>query len=272
MDKFILVPTDFSEAADNALKHAIYTAKQANATVYLLNLCKSSSQIDETKNQLKEQADKVETKVNIECIVRVGSFKDIPLIGKELSVDFIFMGTHGANGMQKILGLNALKLVSKSDATFIIVQKNTPLPSGYKTILVPISFYFESKQKIKVISSIAQYFGSLICFIYQDESDSRIKAKVLQNLKSMKTLLDNKGLKYEVKTSSGKNFNADTLSVASEIGAELIAIMNMQKDDLIGSGLLGQNYEQELIMNDQQIPIMILNPNLTRLPSSVLAQ
>ena len=135
--------------------------------------------------------------------------------------------------------------------------------------MVPTSFHFENKQKIMAVATLAKYFGSKIYFIYND-SDALMKKKSLQNLNGMKKFLDSKGLSYDEVISTGKNFNQDTLVSAANIGAELIAIMNMQKNDLLGTGLFGKNYEQELIMNDQKIPILILNPKTTQLLGNTL--
>ena len=174
------------------------------------------------------------------------------------------MGTHGAKGMQKVMGSNALTIVTQSKVPFIIVQEGASTPLGYKKILVPTSFHFENKQKIVTVAIIAKYFNSKICFIYSD-IDPVTKTKSLQNLTGMKRYLDKKGVEYEIATSSSNNFNKDTLTTAKNIGTELIAIMNMQKDDVLGTGLFGKHYEQELIINDQQIPVLILNPLQTRL-------
>ena len=163
MNTFILVPTDFTEAADSALQHAVFTAKRTGAKIYLLHLCKSSKDIGPAKVKLEEQS-KQQSAFNakIELLARVGDFKDIPLIAKELEAEIIFMGTHGAQGAQKIMGSNALKLVTRSETPFIIVQKGAPAPTGYRKIIVPTSFHFESKQKIMAVAEISKYFNSKI--------------------------------------------------------------------------------------------------------------
>ena len=270
MNSFILVPTDFTEAANTALKHGAFAAEKSGSKLYLLHLCKSNSELDDAKKRVKDQIAEVETTAEVEGVVRVGDFKDITQIAKEMSVELIFLGTHGAKGMQKVMGSNALKLVTNSDIPFIIIQKGAPIPTGYQKILAPTSFHFESKQKIKAIASIANYFKSVVYFVYKEESDVALKAKNLSNLKFMKKQLDNEGIRYGVKTSRGKNFNNDTLAIAKETEADLIAIMNMQKSSIFGSGLLGDKYEQELLMNDLLIPVLIISPKQTNLTPGVL--
>ena len=77
----------------------------------------------------------------------------------------------------------------------------------------------------------------------------------------MSQYLEKNGVKYSIEISPNKDYNSDTVLLGAKINANLIAIMNMQKDDLLGTGIFGDNYEQELIMNKAGIPILILNPH-----------
>ncbi len=260
MNNSILVPTDFSEAADKALEHAIIMGNKSGAKIILLNICSSDSQINDAYEKLALQIKKVKTECMIEPLVRIGAFTDIPEISKEFDLDIIFLGTHGPQGMQKITGSHALKIVSKSETPCIIVQKDSPTPSSYGKLLATTSFHFETKQKIQAVGIIAKQFNSEVCLIYNDV-DPIMKAKSLKNVQFMKQHLDKEGVRCSVETSTNKDYNADTIALGAEINANLIAIMNMQKDDVLGSGLLGNNYEQELIMNKAKIPVLILNPN-----------
>ncbi len=260
MNKSILVPTDFSKAADKALEHAIVMANKTGGKILLLNICSSNSGIEKSKEKLNAQINSVDSQCDIEPLVRVGGFIDIPEISKEFDLDIIFLGTHGPQGMQKITGSHALKIVTKSKTPCIIVQKDSPTPSGYDKLLATTSFHFENKQKIQAVGIIAKHFNSEVCLVYNDV-DPIMKAKSLKNVQFMKQHLDKEGVSYSVETSTNKDYNADTIALGSEISANLIAIMNMQKDDVLGTGLLGKNYEQELIMNDAKIPVLILNPN-----------
>ena len=271
MISFILVPTDFTEATDKALQHAVFMANYSNSKIYLLNLCEPASLIKESSTKLDAQISTLKTPINIEAVVRVGNYKSIPLIAQELAVELIFLGTHGAHGMQKIMGSNALKIVTRSEIPFIIVQKDSPLPTGYNKILAPTNIYFENKQKIMAIATIAKYFKSKVFFIYSD-GDPMIKERSLRNLNVMARFLTKKRINYEKIISSGENFNHEILETASDIDADIIAIMNMQKDDLLGAGLFGKHYEQEIIMNKHHIPVLILNPIMCQIGGSAIVK
>tara|TARA_B100000809_G_scaffold264907_1_gene322095 strand:+ start:1341 stop:2162 length:822 start_codon:yes stop_codon:yes gene_type:complete len=258
----ILVPTDYSEASDTAIEHAAVMGNKTGAKIVLVNLCSSESEIVSAKEKLLLHSKKINYNIVVETTVRVGSYTDIPLIGKELSVDIMFLGSHGVHGVQKIFGSHSLEIVTDSEIPFIIVQKDSPIPSGYNKLLVTTRFHFENKQKIQVVGMIAKYFNSQVYILYNNV-DPYMKAKSLNNVQFMQKHLDNIGVNYFVEKSTNENYNADTIALGVKINADLIAIMNMQKDDILGSGLLGNKYEEELIMNTAKIPILILNPNIS---------
>ena len=257
-----LVPTDFTDAANTALRHAVNTAEFSNAELSVVHLCKSTKEIVSAKKKLDDWIGSIAPNVEIVPLVRVGDFKDIAVTAKEVSAEMIFMGTHGAVGLQKIKGSNALKLVTNSTIPFVIVQKDSNVSDegGYKTILATISHNRESKQKVKAVIAIAKYFGSKVILLYKDEKDDDLRIDTATNLVFVKKQLDAEGIKYDVKLSTGKNFNEDTINAAKKYNVDLITIMNMQMNTILGTGLLGPNYEQEILMNTANIPVMIVSP------------
>ncbi|MFT5820099.1 MAG: nucleotide-binding universal stress UspA family protein [Crocinitomix sp.] len=271
MEPTILVPTDFSDAANTALRHAIQTALSSKAKLNVVHFCASKDDIVSAKKKLTEWIESIDNETPINAIVRVGSFKDISDMSKESGAELIFMGTHGAKGLQKVLGSNALKLVTNSQIPYVIVQKNTKIPEdgGFKTILATASHNRESKQKIKAVIAIAKYFNSHVILLYKDEKDESLRIDTATNLVFMKKQLDQAGIAYSIKLSKGKNFNEDTINTSVKYNVDLITIMNMQMNTILGTGLLGPNYEQELLMNKENIPIMIVSPTLNSLLGNV---
>ncbi|NOQ71241.1 MAG: hypothetical protein GQ574_04535 [Crocinitomix sp.] len=264
MEPTILVPTDFSDAAATALRHAIQTALFSKSKLNVIHFCASKKDILPAKKKLDEWIKSINDEVAINAVIRVGSFKDIAVMSKESAAELIFMGTHGATGMQKVLGSNALKLVTNSQIPYVIVQKNSKIPEdgGFKTILATASHNRENKQKIKAVIAIAKYFNSHVILLYKEEKDESLKIDTATNLVFMKRQLDQEGISYSIELSKGKNFNEDTINTAKQYNVDLITIMNMQMNTILGTGLLGPNYEQELLMNKENIPVMIVSPTL----------
>ena len=56
----------------------------------------------------------------------------------------------------------------------------------------------------------------------------------------------------------GGDFVDQLLDLAGEIDADLITIMNMQRGSLMG--MFGARYEQQIITNEDQIPVLCVNP------------
>jgi len=141
--KKILIPTDFSQNAEYALKVAAQIAKKNNGEIILLHMLElphqssdaigSGTDIPEImffKNaairKLEELMDedyldglKVSDIVQFEL-----AFDGILKISQINNVDLIVMGSHGASGYKEMfIGSNAEKVVRNSDVPVLIIKK-----------------------------------------------------------------------------------------------------------------------------------------------------
>lgn len=132
--KKILVPTDFSENANQALHYAIQIANKFGATIYVVHAYQISSSTgrlisidhiveEDREKELAILLQKVKplmaAEASIEGYVRRGSaVETLVAAANKLTADVIIMGTTGASGMKKMfLGSTASN-----------VMKNTVLP------------------------------------------------------------------------------------------------------------------------------------------------
>jgi len=259
----ILVPHDFSSIADNAIAHAAKMAKSFNGGVYLLNVVGKAKEVDAAREKLNKIADAASSKYGVDIlgIVRIGNiFDDIGDAASEIGAGYIVMGTHGAKGMQKIMGSYALKVISHSKIPFIIVQEKGPSATdAYDDVCVPIDYSDVTKQKLKIAADIANHFGSKIHIFTAKESDEFLQVKLDREIKFAKNYFDEKAVKYDVSaaTDSG-NFKQQLVKYAAKIDADMIAIVNTREGALLPD-MFGSD-EQEVIANDAQIPVLITNP------------
>lgn len=271
-NKSFIVPHDFSEVADNALSHAITTAKVVEAKIYLLHVVSKNKEIIEAENKLKEIIKKFEAE-NVEIIpkVRLGNiFDDIGDFAAEHHAELIFMGTHGASGWQHIAGSHALKVITNSSVPFIIVQRETQIGStGYDDIVVPLDLHRETKQKLAIVASMATYFKSRVHVVTPNEVDEFLKNKVSANVLFAKRFFEERGIEMTVTVAPSSGFDKEVVKIAIEKDADLISIMNLNKNNLF-VGAFGSNYEQYMITNDAKIPILVVNPMDTPYGASVL--
>lgn len=260
--KPILVPTDFSEVAHTAINHAVELAKTINSSVVILHVVKNEGEIASTNDKLEEElklAKSIEGNVKITKLVKVGNiFDDIGDAADDVKASLIVMGTHGASGWQKLTGSKALKVITNSQVPFIVVQKQVMKKSGYDSIVVPLDLHNETKQKLQIVADMATYFDSEVHIVTPKETDEFLIHKLNGNIAWAKKYLSERGIKNTTHISKKKgDFVKQMLEVADEVNADLISIMNLQKNSLIG---MLSNYEQEIITNKSQIPVLCVNP------------
>ncbi len=264
MGKAILVPTDFTKVARVALEHAVQTAKVIDGHIILLHVVDKPDQVEGAKGKLKEEAEivrKSDANISIEEMVRIGNiFDDIGDTATEIGAQLIFMGTHGASGWQKIVGSHALKVITHSEVPFIVVQDKGIKESGYDDIVVPLDLHKETKQKLEIVANMAKYFNSKVHLITPEESDEYFVNQLERNLYFAKNYLGERDIEFTTKKAPKRDFDDQIIEHANNIDADLITIMNLQKNSLMGMGLLGSNYEQHLITNKYNIPVLLVNP------------
>ena len=259
----LLVPTDFTNEAHSAIQHAVKLGVIVQAEVILLNVVKDKSDIPAATTKLKEEekwAKTVNDQINVRSIVRVGNiFDDIGDAASELGVSLIIMGTHGASGWQKITGSYALKVITNSSVPFIVVQDQLMNDTGYDSIVVPLDLNNETKQKLEMVASIAHYFDSEVHLITPNESDEFLSNKLKANRIWAAKYLKGKNVKFTTQiVDDGDNLLEGVFKLSKKVEADLIAIMNLQKNSLMG--VLGSSYQQEIIANKAKVPVLCLNP------------
>ena len=259
----LLVPTDFTNEAHSAIQHAVKLGVIVQAEVILLNVVKDKSDIPAATTKLKEEekwAKTVNDQIDVRSIVRVGNiFDDIGDAASELGVSLIIMGTHGASGWQKITGSYALKVITNSSVPFIVVQDQLMNDTGYDSIVVPLDLNNETKQKLEMVASIAHYFDSEVHLITPNESDEFLSNKLKANRIWAAKYLKAKNVKFTTQiVDDGDNLLEGVFKLSKKVEADLIAIMNLQKNSLMG--VLGSSYQQEIIANKAKVPVLCLNP------------
>lgn len=259
----VLVPHDFSTVADCAVNHASKIANSFGGEVHLLHVVSKQKEIESVKEKLTKIAEKAEknTAATFHIIVRIGNiFEDIGDVASEIGAEFIVMGTHGAKGMQKIMGSYALRVISNSKVPFVIVQNKDPKKADtYDDIVVPVDYSEVTKQKLAVAANIAIQFGSKIHLFYELESDEFLKKKLDRELSFARNYFLERKITYTINLAEESgSFKKQLIKFSARIDADLIAVVNTQEGALLPD-FFGSE-EQEVIANDAEIPVIITNP------------
>ncbi len=262
--KKLIVPYDFSEVSESAVEHALVTASVVNADVHVIHVVAKKEEVKEVKSKLEEEINKLKAaskSSNVEIIshIRVGNiFDDIAEFSSELGAELIFMGTHGAHGWQHITGSHALKVVTSSPTPFVIVQENKIKESGYDNIVVPLDLHKETKQKLTLVANMAKYFNSKVHVIIPDETDEFLKHTVKANIIFANKFFNERGIDISTTLAPSSGFDKEVIKHAVKVDADLITIMNLQKNQIFGA--ITGNHEQYMITNDAKIPVLMVNP------------
>jgi nucleotide-binding universal stress UspA family protein len=267
----ILVPTDFSSEAECAIVHACTIASKTGDEVKLLHVINKESLADLKKN--KEDIGSLQQKLDSQCTYYAGKFGvKMSSMLKEGSIftvigdvaddeksQLIVMGTHGVKGMQHITGAFALKVIASSSVPVVVVQRRLPMHGGYIKIVSPIDFSIETKQKTLQTMSVAKMFDSEVHLFTQAGSDDDLVNKIKLNTQFVKRHLEEQDIKVTITNQpKSADFGKDFIAYAKEIDADLIVILTTVekgiKDIVLGTE------EQKVINNQEEIPVMVVNP------------
>jgi len=183
--KRILVPTDFSDCAINAVDVAIQLAKKTKAEVHFLHTMytpvewvklplEKELQHPEIKaaiglaknelNKLEKRAEKLGVKASSMLVFDRGR-EEIEKHAKPAKYDLLVMGSHGVKGVKEIVGSNTQKVLRYSQVPVLVV-KGKAKSFDYKTILFASDFSAEAHKCFKSVVAFAEILGAKIQLLY----------------------------------------------------------------------------------------------------------
>lgn len=274
----ILVPTDFSEVANNALGHALKIADVYKNEITLLNiqdegglfgLFGSEEKMSLIKDAVDMKMDKLISdsakdfpNVKINKRFEYGKiYKVITEIAEKENFDSIVMGTNGASGLQQITGSNASRVINYAKVPVVVVKEQPIGKGGYQKIVLPIDLSRESRQKVTWAIHLGKRFNSTIHVIYENTSNDEVKHRIFAAVNQTQDILDQNNANYIVRGLDEEkypdSFAEDTLAYATEIDADLIMIMSQQEKGF-SEFLLG-SYAQQIVNHSGKVPVMCIN-------------
>ncbi len=227
--KKILVPTDFSSCAVNALNFAVQTAKLYPVEINLLHVVDISDRfysdrldlVRDELNTISEEADKnlnqvklsiAETEsVVINTFLREGSIEDNILeMCEALEIDLVVMGTFGINGLQdRIWGSRTAGLTGQTKVPLMVVpyEYDWKIPGK---LLFATSHFEEDNNVFREIASLLQIFKATLDVVVFTDEDTADAAEFLEHGMNM--------AEYERKLK--KRFNTQMLAAMHLSGHE----------------------------------------------------
>jgi nucleotide-binding universal stress UspA family protein len=240
--KRILIPTDFSEHAEYALRVAAQIAKKNNGEIILLHMLELPHQAGDAigaghnipeimffKNKaiskLEElmDADFLDGIEVSEIVQFEKAFDGILNISKKNNVDLIVMGSHGANGFQEMLiGSNTEKVVRFSDIPVLVIKKETEDFNVNKFVFAS-DFSDEIKKPFEKVIEFANKLEAELHLVLVNTptnfKSTMVAEGILKNFVSQFKIG-----KYETHVYNDVNIEKGVLNFANSIDADLIGM------------------------------------------------
>jgi len=270
MTNSILIPTDFSDVCNNAIEHGAGIAKFLNSKLYILHVVNRSTKrylrkhdlsLDDIDDMLEKKQAEIELKYSIpvEPIMHEGSiFHTIAEVAEEKGAAMMVIGTHGLHGIQNLTGSYAMRVVNSSPIPDIVVQKR-PFGNGYRDIVVPVHNPVDFELKAKWVAYFSRLFSADVHLFQIKETDLMLQNDVNNMTDIITKELDKETVTYQIDQAEEEgDYSEQLIEYAEKKKSDLIIIMTKTLDDH-PEFILGP-WEESLIYNEAQIPVMCLNP------------
>lgn len=240
--KKILVPTDFSEQAENALKVAAQLAKKFDSEIYLMHMLELPMQELDVMNapsalpeamffmklaqqrfaEMMSQDYLKDIKVH-EVVKNFPSFSSIIDTCHELNVDMIVMGSHGTSGfMEMFVGSNAEKVVRTSDLPVLVI-KNNHAEFTIDRFVFASDFKKDNKETYRQATEFAKAFESKMYLLMVNTANNFVPTAEANN-RIHEFIKDYDFTNYTVHIYNDESVESGVLNFAKEIDADLIGI------------------------------------------------
>jgi nucleotide-binding universal stress UspA family protein len=240
--KRILVPIDFSEHSEDALKVAAQIAKKNNYEIYLLHMLELPGQMsdaitggrsipevllfvkkaNQTFENLRERPYLEGIPVS-ETVLLEKASEGILNFSKKNDIDLIIMGSHGMSGLDKLhIGTNTEKVVRNSEIPVLII-KNDPGIFSAKNFVFASDFSNEVRKPFEKLLKFAEIFESKLTLVMVSTPNS-FKTTALSE-----RIMNDFVAEFDLKNCSTHIYN-DTniergiLNFSNSVNADLIGI------------------------------------------------
>lgn len=275
--KSILIPTDFSDLSESALKVGIAIAKRQNSEVTLLHVVDQAPYLlptevflSDPKDVLKRMEDelndlskKIQKDSGIKPLIKVlvGTPSDsICKIAYEENMSLIVMGSHGVSGLREFfIGSEAFRVIKNSSTPVLTVPGNWE-KTDFGKVLFPIRInpgtidtYFFARPIIEKNNSELYILG-----LYEREHDID-NSEIAILINKLRDQLNNDNVQFKIGITQSKEVPARILNMALEYDADLI-ILTSNLDHNFKTFFVGPFVQQ--VVNHSRLPVLSIKPNL----------
>lgn len=273
--KLIIVPTDFSPIADNALKFGMDMATAMGSSLMLVNVYQlpvsytevplvtisldelrkiSEEKLTETKHQIERVS---AGKIKVYTESKLGdTSEEVKLLCETLHPFAVVMGTRGVTGLGRLfLGSNTMAVINKVAVPVFVVPPGATFKAIKKIGLATDLRDVVDNTPIKPVKELCKFFHSEVHVLNVDFERTHFTAYTPEESLNLDTLLD--GLNPIYHFIENKDVEEGISEFAEKNNLDLI-ILFPKKHSLLES-LFEKSHTRNLI-HQTQIPLMCVHP------------
>lgn len=249
--KNILVPTDFSENANNAIEYALRLHKDEECVFYLLNtytpaivhsrFLAVAKPKDELKNMMGARSEnglntlllnlKKKFQNEKHRFVAISSFSLLTEKVKDLvdekEIDLIVMGTKGASGLKEVfIGSNAVRILkSVKQCPVLVIPEHSEFFTPTEIVFATDFNKFYVESELEALKEMATTFGAMVRIVHINTNNKPFTELQRFNLNMLLKYLQN--IKYNIHTVSEVSSVSKTLEVfGKEFNTHMLVMLN----------------------------------------------
>jgi nucleotide-binding universal stress UspA family protein len=272
--KKILVPTDFSECAENALLVAADIARTTGAEVILLHSVdtpvdwlKLSKEKESNYPETKEKIGNAKSKMNeLEKIPELKKLKVSSMIvynyghknivehSQKLKTDLIVMGSHGSSGFNEyFIGSNTQKIVRLSGCPVLTVRSKIKR-FRIKDIVFASTFEEKVNEPFRHIYKIAKAYNACIHLLFVN-TPSDFRESSYMNVVMDDFLLDYPKVKFTKNIYNAFDSGKGIVNFSTTIDADVISLITHGRTRF---SMFSTSIAESLV-NHSKVPVLSIN-------------
>lgn len=272
--KLLLVPTDFSPLADNAMKFAMDMAKAMDAKIMLVNMYQIPISFSEvplvtisldqlrkvSEDKLSELKHNIETitdgKVHVYTESRLGEVSDeIDKLCDTLHPYAVIMGTRGVSGIGRFfLGSNSLSVIGKVETPVFVIPPGATFKPFKKIGLATDMHDVVENTPVEPIKELVHFFNSELHVLNVDYERRHFTSYTPEESLKLDTMLS--GLNPVYDFIENKDIEEGLSEFAEKNNIDLL--ITLPKKHQILEKILEKSHTRELIYHTN-VPLMCVH-------------
>lgn len=201
--KKILAPTDFSSAANNALRYAVELAQEFGAKLYVLHSYRIPAvsdvayplggmypegmvDMEDVKKEVAEEMEKIKKNylfgkhLQYETLMEGGfAEENIQQVLNKEDIDLIVMGTRGVNTLQQFFGSTTTHIITHTKVPLLVIPENVIFGKIKSIVLATDYRNVHKAETYDILLSMASAFHAKVDILHVRKEDSKLSEEEL---------------------------------------------------------------------------------------------